>query len=186
MALIRFDEVSLAFGDHVILREASLAIEPGERVCLIGRNGAGKSTTLRLITGELEHDHGDIVCSSHLVVSQLAQTLPEAMDQPVRDIVRSGLTDIEKLLETYKEQSQLELDKHGLMALEALHAKIDAHDGWHIEQRIEETISDLEIPAWRRRSYRNPTCCCSTSRPIISILRRSSGSKTRSTRTRAP
>jgi len=161
MALIRFDEVSLAFGDHVILREANLAIEPGERVCLIGRNGAGKSTTLKLITGELEHDHGDIVCSSHLVVSQLAQTLPEAMDQPVRDIVRSGLTDIEKLLETYKEQSKLELDKHGLMALEALHAKIDAHDGWHIEQRIEETISDLEIPAekkmnelsggWRRR-----------------------------------
>ena len=82
MALIRFDEVSLAFGDHVILREASLAIEPGERVCLIGRNGAGKSTTLKLITGELEHDHGDIVCSSNLVVSQLAQTLPEAMDQP--------------------------------------------------------------------------------------------------------
>jgi ATP-binding cassette subfamily F protein uup len=161
MALIRFDEVSLAFGDHVILREASLAIEPGERVCLIGRNGAGKSTTLKLITGELEHDHGDIVCSSNLVVSQLAQTLPEAMDQPVHDIVRSGLTDIQDLLETYKEQSKLELDKHGLMALEALHAKIDAHDGWHIEQRIEETISDLEIPAekkmnelsggWRRR-----------------------------------
>jgi ABC transport system ATP-binding/permease protein len=117
MALIRFDEVSLAFGDHVILREASLAIEPGERVCLIGRNGAGKSTTLKLITGELEHDHGDIVCSSNLVVSQLAQTLPEAMDQPVHDIVRSGLTDIQDLLETYKEQSKLELDKHGLMAL---------------------------------------------------------------------
>jgi ATP-binding cassette subfamily F protein uup len=161
MALIRFDAVSLAFGDHVILREASLAIEPGERVCLIGRNGAGKSTTLKLLTGELEHDHGDIVRSSNLVVSQLAQTLPEAMDQPVRDIVRSGLTDIENLLETYKEQSTLELDKYGLMELEALHAKIDAHDGWHIEQRVEETISDLEIPAekkmnelsggWRRR-----------------------------------
>jgi len=161
MPLIRFDAVSLAFGDHVILREASLAIEPGERVCLIGRNGAGKSTTLKLLTGELEHDHGDIVRSSNLVVSQLAQTLPEAMDQPVRDIVRSGLTDIENLLETYKEQSTLELDKYGLMELEALHAKIDAHDGWHIEQRVEETISDLEIPAekkmnelsggWRRR-----------------------------------
>ena len=161
MALIRFDDVSLAFGDHVILREANLAIGPGERVCLIGRNGAGKSTTLKLITGELEHDHGDIVCSSNLVVSQLAQTLPEAMDQPVSDVVRSGLTDIENLLETYKEQSKLELDKHGLMELEALHAKIDAHDGWHIEQRVEETISDLEIPAekrmnelsggWRRR-----------------------------------
>jgi ATP-binding cassette subfamily F protein uup len=161
MALIRFDEVSLAFGDHVILREAELAIEPGERVCLIGRNGAGKSTTLKLIAGELEHDSGEIVRSGNLIVSQLAQTLPEAMDMPVRDIVRSGLTDIEKLLETYERQSRLELDKHGLRELEALHAKIDAHDGWHIEQRVDETISDLEIPAdrkmnelsggWRRR-----------------------------------
>ncbi len=161
MALIRFDEIPLAFGDHVILREAELAIEPGERVCLIGRNGAGKSTTLKLIAGELEHDSGEIVRGSNLIVSQLAQTLPEAMDMPVRDIVRSGLTDIEKLLETYQQQSQLELDKHGLRELEALHAKIDAHDGWHIEQRVDETISDLEIPAdkkmnelsggWRRR-----------------------------------
>jgi ATP-binding cassette subfamily F protein uup len=161
MALIRFDEITLAFGDHVILRDASLAIDSGERVCLIGRNGAGKSTTLKLITGELDADQGEIVRGSHLIVSELAQTLPEAMDQPVRDIVRSGLTDIERLLRTYEEQSKLELDKHGLRELEALHAKIDAHDGWHMEQRVDETISDLEIPAdkkmnelsggWRRR-----------------------------------
>jgi len=137
------------------------SIEPGERVCLIGRNGAGKSTTLRLITGEIEHDRGKIVRSSNLVISELAQSLPEALDQPVRDVVRSGLTAIEKLLEKYKEQSKLELDQHGLRQLEALHAKIDAHDGWHIEQRVEETITDLGLPAdkkmnalsggWRRR-----------------------------------
>ena len=76
MALIRFDEVTLAFGDHVILREAELAIEPNERVCLIGRNGAGKSTTLKLIAGELEHDSGDIVRGGNLIVSQLASYDP--------------------------------------------------------------------------------------------------------------
>ncbi len=161
MSLIRFDQLTLAFGDHVILRDADLAIEPGERVCLIGRNGAGKSTTLQLISGELEHDQGEIVRSTNLVVSQLAQSLPDARDQLVRDVVRSGLVDIERLLEKYKEQATLKLDKHGLRDLEALHAKIDAHDGWHIDQRVEETISDLDIPAdkkmnelsggWRRR-----------------------------------
>jgi ATP-binding cassette subfamily F protein uup len=161
MSLLRFDQVTLSFGEHVILRNADLAIERGERVCLIGRNGAGKSTTLRLITGELELDQGEIVGSSNLVVSQLAQTLPEALDQPVREVVRSGLADIERLLEQYKQQSALELDKHGLRELEALQAKIDAHDGWHIEQRVEETITELDIPAekkmnelsggWRRR-----------------------------------
>ncbi len=161
MALIRFDEVTLAFGELVILREADLAIEAGERVCLIGRNGAGKSTTLKLIAGELEHDKGEIVRNSNLVVSQLDQSLPEAMDLPVRDVVRSGLTDIERLLREYEQRSTLDLDKQGLRELEELHAKIDAHDGWHIEQRVDETISDLEIPAdkmmnelsggWRRR-----------------------------------
>ena len=162
MALIRFEDISLAFGEQTILRDANLVIDEGERVCLIGRNGAGKSTTLKLITGELEPDQGEIVHASNLVVSQLEQTLPEAMDRYVHDVVRSGLTDIERLLEEYRKQSELELDKQGMLELEALHAKIDTHDGWHIEQRVEETISDLGLPAdkkmnqlsggWRRRA----------------------------------
>jgi len=162
MALIRFEDISLAFGEQTILKDASLVIDEGERVCLIGRNGAGKSTTLKLIAGELEPDHGEIVRASNLVVSQLEQTLPEAMDCFVHDIVRSGLTDIERLLDEYRKRSALELDKQGMLELEALHAKIDAHDGWHIEQRVEETVSDLGLPAekkmielsggWRRRA----------------------------------
>ena len=162
MALLRFEAISLAFADLVILREADLVLEAGERVCLIGRNGAGKSTTLKLIMGDLEPDDGEIVRDSNLVVSQLEQTLPEAMDQPVHDVVRSGLTGIERLLHEYQQRSQLDLDVQGLRELEALHAKIDAHDGWHIEQRVEETISDLGLPAdkkmselsggWRRRA----------------------------------
>ena len=88
MSLLRFDEVTLEFGDQKILAAAEFSIEPGERICLIGRNGAGKSTTLRLITGELEPDRGEIVRSANLVVSQLTQTLPDALDHPVNDVVR--------------------------------------------------------------------------------------------------
>jgi ATP-binding cassette subfamily F protein uup len=161
MSLLRFDEVSLEFGDLKILGEAGFSIETGERVCLIGRNGAGKSTTLKLISGELEPDRGEIVRSEGLVVSQLAQTLPEAMDLCVRDVVRSGLKDIEALLEDYQRRSKLDLDRHGMQELEALHAKIDAHEGWHIEQRVDTVVTDLNLPAdkkmnelsggWRRR-----------------------------------
>ena len=97
MSLLRFDEVSVEFGDLKILTGAEFSIETGERVCLIGRNGAGKSTTLKLIGGELEPDRGEIVCAHDLVTSQLAQTLPEAMNLPVRDVVRSGLSDVEAL-----------------------------------------------------------------------------------------
>jgi len=161
MSLLRFDQISLEFGDQVILRNADLSIEPGERICLIGRNGAGKSTTLRLIMGTLEADRGDIIRKSNLIVSQLEQTLPEAMDMPVTDVIRSGLTQIESLLADYEARSKLELDKHGLRELEVLHAKIEAHDGWHLEQRIETTVTELNLPAdksmnelsggWRRR-----------------------------------
>ena len=159
--MLRFDKVRLEFGEQVILRDASFSIEPGERICLIGRNGAGKSTTLKLITGEMEPDHGDIVPRSDLVVSQLSQSLPEARNSSVRDAVRSGLTQTERMLEDYEQKSKLDLDKHGLLELEALHARIDAHDGWHIEQRVETTMTELNLPGdknmnelsggWRRR-----------------------------------
>lgn len=161
MAILRFDDIRLEFGEQVILRDAEMSIEPGERICLIGRNGAGKSTTLKLITGELEPDHGEVTRRSNLIVSKLRQDLPDAMALPVHEVVRTGLKDIEALLEQYKAMSAKELDKHGLAELEALHAKIDSHDGWHIEQRVESTISDLHLPAekkmselsggWRRR-----------------------------------
>jgi ATP-binding cassette subfamily F protein uup len=161
MSLLRFDQIGLEFGDQVILRNADLSIERDERICLIGRNGAGKSTTLKLIMGTLEADRGEIIRASDLIVSQLEQTLPEAMDMPVTDVIRSGLTQIENLLADYETRSKLELDKHGLRELEALHAKIDTHDGWHLEQRVETTITELDLPAdksmnelsggWRRR-----------------------------------
>jgi ATP-binding cassette subfamily F protein uup len=161
MSLLRFDDIGLEFGDQLILRAAELSIEPGERICLIGRNGAGKSTTLKLIMGTLEPDRGEITAQHGLIVSALEQTLPEAMDLPVKDVIRSGLTQIEALLEEYASKSSLDLDKHGLRELEELHAKIDAHDGWHLEQRVETTITELNLPAdkkmnqlsggWRRR-----------------------------------
>ena len=161
MSLIRFEDIRLEFGEQVILRDAEFSIEPGERVCLIGRNGAGKSTTLKLIMGEMEPDHGSIVPKTGLIVSQLRQNLPDALDLPVRDVIQSGLEDVANLLVRYEEMSSQALDKHGLAALEKLHAQIDAFDGWHIDQRIDSTITDLNLPAnkkmnelsggWRRR-----------------------------------
>ncbi|MBT8105390.1 MAG: ATP-binding cassette domain-containing protein [Woeseiaceae bacterium] len=161
MSLLRFDDVCLAFGEQLILRDAELSIDTGERVCLIGRNGAGKSTTFKLITGALEPDRGEITRRQDLIVSQLEQTLPKAMDQPVSDVIRSGLVQIEALLDEYARRSKLDLDKQGLRDLEELHARIDTHDGWHLEQRVETTITELKLPAdkkmnelsggWRRR-----------------------------------
>ena len=161
MLLLRFEDIRLEFGEQVILRDAEFLIEPGERVCLIGRNGAGKSTTLKLIMGEIEADQGEVIPKAGMIVSQLRQNLPDTMDLPVRDVILSGLKDIDALLADYKDMSSRDLDKRGLAELETLHAKIDAHDGWQISQRIDATMTDLNLPAekkmselsggWRRR-----------------------------------
>jgi ATP-binding cassette subfamily F protein uup len=161
MSLLRFEDLRLEFGEQTILRDAKFSIEPAERVCLIGRNGAGKSTTLKLIMGELEPDQGKIVPKAGLVVSQLRQNLPDALDLPVRDVIRSGLRHIDSLLQRYKEMAGQDLDKHSLTDLEKLHTEIDSLDGWNMEQRVDATITDLNLPTdkkmnelsggWRRR-----------------------------------
>ena len=150
MSLVRFEEVSLSFGDQKILVEADLQLEPGERVCLIGRNGAGKSSTFKLVTGALEPDHGEVWRKPDLVISELAQSLPEAMSMTVREVVRSGLSGIEALLQRHHERSQQELDKEALRELEELHQRIDAHGGWNLDQRVETTMTELDLPAGKR------------------------------------
>ena len=162
MTLIRFEDASFGFGDQRILVDASFQLEAGERVCLIGRNGAGKSSTFRLITGEHELDDGEIFRKPDLLVSELAQSLPAAEQQSVREIVRSGLGKIERLLERHEELSQHAMDPEGIRELEALHRRIDAHGGWNLEQRVEATMTELSLPAektmaqlsggWRRRA----------------------------------
>ena len=161
MSLLRFAGIGVEFGEQKILDDAEFSIDAAERVCLIGRNGAGKSTTFKLISGQLEADRGDMTQKADLVVAELAQNLPDAFDSPVRQFVRDGLDSIALLVEEYERRSAQELDKHGLLALEALQARIDARDGWHIEQRVDEIVTELDLPAdkrmnelsggWRRR-----------------------------------
>jgi len=161
MSLIRFKAVSLEFGDQKILTRADFAIESGERVCLIGRNGAGKSSTLKIITGEIEADQGETLRKPGLVVSQLEQSLPPAPDLSVREVVKSGLTGIQALLDDYRRLSQQSVDPAALRELQLLHTQIDTHGGWHLDQRVETTMSELNLPAdkkmnelsggWRRR-----------------------------------
>jgi ATP-binding cassette subfamily F protein uup len=161
MSLVRFDEVALEFGDHVLLRDASMSIEPGERVCLIGRNGAGKTSLFRLITGELETDRGNIHLRPGIGISQLKQTLPDELDKTVREVVSEGLAIAQGLAEQYSLQASKAEDKQSLRELEALHQQIDARGGWNIEQRVDKTLSELGLPGdmklgelsggWRRR-----------------------------------
>ncbi len=161
MSLVRFDEVSLEFGDQPILRRADFAIEEGERVCLIGRNGAGKSSTLKLIAGDIQPDGGEVFLRGGIGISQLAQTLPTEFEETVHDVVGQGLQHVRELRRRYEQLSHAAHDAATLREMETLQAEIDARRGWHLEQRIETVLSDLGLPAavplknlsggWRRR-----------------------------------
>ena len=161
MSLLTFDQVSLELGHQRLLHEAAFSIAPGERVCLIGRNGAGKSTLFKLIAGELEPDKGEIRARSGLRISQLRQTLPEGGDLSVYDYVAAGLSELQRLIESYQARSREKPDRNGLRELEELQRRIEAGGGWHIDQRVRTILSELDLPAektlgqlsggWQRR-----------------------------------
>ena len=152
MTLVRFDDISLEFGDHPLLINAGLTIEPGERICLIGRNGSGKTSLLRLITGTVQPDHGEIQCKSDLRISQLDQNLPESIDLTAREYVAEGLATIRGWLDEYERLSDGHPDKQQLREIEKLQHKIESAEGWHMEQRIETIMSELQLPADKRMS----------------------------------
>ena len=77
MALLSLQNLHIAFGGPALLDGVTLQIEPGERICLVGRNGQGKSTLLKIVSGELEPDDGEIVRSREVRIARLQQTVPQ-------------------------------------------------------------------------------------------------------------
>lgn len=136
MALITLADAQLAFGHVALLDHADFSLEAGERVGLIGRNGAGKSSLLRILAGMERPDDGEVQRQQGLHVAFVAQEpqLPE--DATVFDAVRSGLADVLALIDDYT---------HGRGELDALQARIEAHDGWNWEQRVAETLHRLRL-----------------------------------------
>jgi ABC transport system ATP-binding/permease protein len=148
--LLRFDQVSLRFGDQVILAAADLVIEPGERACLIGRNGAGKTSLFRLISGQLPPDEGEMQARAGLRVSQLEQDLPDALDITVREAVMAGLADVRAVVDDYQRLATEAHDPRALVELEDLHRRIDAVDGWHFERAVDTLLTEMSLPGERR------------------------------------
>ena len=160
--LVRFDSVSLSFGDQLILANASLRIDPGERLCLIGRNGAGKSSSLKLISGEIEADDGTVDMPQGIRVAVLEQGLADASDETVTAYVAQGLAAQLDRIARYREISATAGDsREGLREAEALEREIVAGGGWSVDAQIDSVITRLGLPTdkrmnelsggWRRR-----------------------------------
>ncbi|HET7218935.1 MAG TPA: ATP-binding cassette domain-containing protein [Vicinamibacterales bacterium] len=161
--ILSLDSIALAFGHLPLFEDATLRIEPGERICLIGRNGAGKSSLLKVIAGEIPADRGAVWRAPGLRVSRLDQDVPGAADRSVFDEVASGLGELGDLIARYH-HAALEA-AHAPAALERLgrlQQQLEERDGWRLEQKVETVVSRLSLPAdrpmrelsggWRRRT----------------------------------
>jgi len=161
--LVRFDAVSVTFGEQRVLIDADFSIELGERVCVVGRNGAGKSTTLRLITGAQEPDDGTVERPGRLRASLLEQKLADESAELVRDYVAHGMADqLGRIAEFERLTAGNPDDRAALREIEALQREIDAGGGWNVAVRVSTVISELGLPpaqrmsdlsgGWRRRA----------------------------------
>jgi len=164
MPQITLDRVSLAFGHLPLLDEVALQVEPRERVCVLGRNGTGKSTLLRIISGEQSPDSGSVWRQPGVRVARLDQDVPLSAHLPVFEVVAQGLGDLSDLVMAYHHAAVAVADGGSDASLEKLgrlQHELEERDGWRIEQRVElvlarlslssETIVDTLSGGWRRR-----------------------------------
>ena len=161
MTLLKLSDVSLAYGAMPLLDKVSWQIARGERVCIIGRNGTGKSSMLRLVRGDQRPDDGDIWRAPGLKIGELPQELPRADDRTVFDVVAEGLSGVGELLAQFHHLSQNIVSDADLDALMHVQQELEARDGWRLQQLVDSTLSRLQLPAdktlaelsggWRRR-----------------------------------
>jgi ATP-binding cassette subfamily F protein uup len=151
MLLFRLSDLSLAFGEHVLLDQVSLTVHKGERIGILGQNGAGKSTFMKVLLGEQQADSGDLWRADNIKVAWLDQTLPERTDITLYDYIASGLEGLGQLLSDYyhlTHDTSVDLaDDSNLKKLAGLQKQIEQVDGWAVEHRIEAILDMLRLPA---------------------------------------
>ncbi len=161
MSVVRFEGVSLAYGLKPLLDNVDLAIEPGQRLCLLGRNGEGKSSLMKLLTGETEPDSGKIVFDKRTRVGFLPQSLPAADERTVFSVVADGLQEVGQYLDQYHDLMAQGGDAMLSDRAQQLHDKIESLDGWSLQNRISHMLKrfgigeDVKMKSlsggWRRR-----------------------------------
>jgi ABC transport system ATP-binding/permease protein len=143
MSLIQLQRVDFSVGGPLLLEHVDLSIEANERVCIVGRNGEGKSTLMKLIAGELRADDGEVRVQNGIVVARMAQEVPQATSGSVFDVVADGLGDLGHLLARYHHL----LAEGDLDALGDVQNEIEARHGWDLDRRVSDVLAKLELPA---------------------------------------
>lgn len=166
MPYITLDNASLAFGHHALLDHASFQLDAGERVGLIGRNGAGKSSLLRAIAGTIKLDDGTLWRAPNTRIVYVPQEPELNAEHTVFEAVAEGLGALQQTIVDYHQvthdMGMPDADIPALMEkMQSLQHDLDAQDGWGVQSRIETVLSRLQLNAdvlihtlsggWRKR-----------------------------------
>jgi ATP-binding cassette subfamily F protein uup len=149
MSVLRVADVTFGFGSPPLLEGTTLSIERGERVGLLGRNGVGKSTLLRLIGGELAPESGTISFEPGARAAYLAQHVPSGLGGTIFERVAEGLGGIGEAIGTYHRltrhaaSSKLDDAEHDL--LERAGARLGENDSWEKLHRVERTLAEMQM-----------------------------------------
>jgi ABC transport system ATP-binding/permease protein len=150
MPLITLDKLELAYGHWPLLDQASLVIDKGERIGLIGRNGSGKSSLMGIVAGEIAPDAGEVWRQPGLRLGHVSQEPEFAPGHTVFEAVAEGLGDLRSLLTAYHEAVHgvaAEPSEARLAELDRLSHELETGNGWRVNNRVEEVLQRLELPA---------------------------------------
>ncbi|HEX9045531.1 MAG TPA: ABC-F family ATP-binding cassette domain-containing protein [Verrucomicrobiae bacterium] len=143
--IISASAVTVQYGERKILDDVTLGIEAGDRIGLVGRNGCGKTTFLKILAGLQSPDAGGVSRQRDLAVSYLAQDFMLDPAKNVRENVREGAQYVERLI------AEFESLPHDSKQHEELEQRIAALDGWTVDRRVETALSHLNCPDGERR-----------------------------------
>jgi ATP-binding cassette subfamily F protein uup len=147
MALLRLQDLELSYGAQALLDKANLTIDANERICIIGRNGEGKSTLLNIINGTIKADGGERILQKDTIIAKLEQDVPQDLQGSIYDIVASGLEKTGELIKQYNELSQQtdSMDDAWLNQLQDIQHQLEIVNGWNHKQQIDHIISRLSL-----------------------------------------
>ena len=146
MTILTLSEASLAYGDLTLLNQVELQVALGERICLIGRNGTGKSTLFKVLCDMVDMDDGEIWRKDTLRIAYLEQEVGENLTDTVFDTVASGLGKLGKLLSEYQDAVQTNGPEENIHRLSDLQHRIEVQDGWNLKQKVETVLDRLDLP----------------------------------------
>ena len=148
MALIGMRDVCWGFGEPPLLENVTFQIEKGERVCLVGRNGVGKSSLLKLLGGDMLPDSGDIWRRQSVSVAALEQDVPAGYDGTIFEVVAEGLGQTARVLAEHSRicrDPELGNNSHLVKRRDELQHMLDAEGGWELSTRVENILSRTRL-----------------------------------------